>query len=103
MTKLRVPAKAHPFVRALYREMLAQHAGVMEVSRRSGVCKDTLSRWRYSNTPDLENIQAALNAVGLELRVVRQREQEAGSGLRSAVMDLRRVISALEGAAAEGP
>ena len=68
--KLPVPPRAHPLVRRLYGEMNAQMTTVGEVAQRSGLSSDTLLKWRGRHVPTLQNFEAALNALDLELRIV---------------------------------
>ena len=66
---------AHPFVREMYDLMNFEQVSIPDATARSGLSRD----W-YRNIkrcmPRLDHVEAALNAVGLEL-VVRRRRDEA--------------------------
>lgn len=68
--KLPIPPHAHPIVRRLFEIMNSQQTLLREVSRRSGIAYDTISCWRTNRQPSLPNIEAALNAVGYEIKIV---------------------------------
>lgn len=72
--KLTVPGRAHPIVRVLFAEMNHQQIGVLDLSDRSGVNRNTLRSWRTKTTPTVDNIEACLNVVGLRLNVERIKE-----------------------------
>ena len=61
-------ANAHPFVRRLIEEAQRQQIGLQDLAERAGISYDALRNWTRSK-PDIDTIQAALNAVGLELVV----------------------------------
>lgn len=67
--KLPIPAKAHPLVRQLFELMNARRLTVTEVAERAGSQPATISNWRYRNSPQLVEIEAALGAVGFELTI----------------------------------
>jgi transcriptional regulator with XRE-family HTH domain len=73
---LTVPMRAHPVVQRLYVEMNAQQCTAADVSERSGVNKNTLKDWRTRTAPTIDNLEACLNVLGLELAV---RERTRGS------------------------
>lgn len=67
--KLSIPRHAHPIVRRLFEEMNEQQTVMEEVGKRAGLKPETLSNWRYRTNPKLDLIDAALNALDLELCV----------------------------------
>lgn len=62
-----VPDKAHPLVRRLFEEMNRQQLGVLDLAERAGVNKNTLRDWRTRTVPTIDNLEACLNVLGLEL------------------------------------
>lgn len=73
-TTVKVPERAHPIVTFLFEEMKRQRVGYFDLSDRSGVRRGTISAWAHRQSPSLANVEAALNALGLEL-YVRKRPQ----------------------------
>ena len=70
------PVRAHPLVRALYDEMNRQQIGVLDLSERAGVNPNTLKDWRTRTVPNVANLNACLNVLGLELTIRKVREDE---------------------------
>lgn len=64
-----VPMSGHPLVRRLFVEMNAQQVGVLDLSERSGVNKNTFKDWRTRSVPTVDNLDACFNVLGLELAV----------------------------------
>lgn len=62
--KLSIPQHAHPIVRSLFKEMNKQQIGVVDLAKRAGVNKNTISGWRKKSVPDLVNLEACLTALG---------------------------------------
>lgn len=67
---LSIPEKAHPLVRALYREANAQRTSLVELSRRSKVGVSVFTSWRTVNNPSLPLLEAAFNVLGKTLQPV---------------------------------
>ena len=65
--KLTAPVRAHPLVRRLYDEMNRQQIGLLDMSDRSGVNPNTLKDWRIRTCPTVDNLNACLNVLGMEL------------------------------------
>lgn len=63
------PEKAHPLVRILFQEMMEQQVGMFDVADRAGINRVTVSSWRYRQSPTVTTLEAALNVMGLELKV----------------------------------
>ena len=67
--RVTVPQHAHPLVRRLFAEMRRQRASTAVVAERAGlISRMTLCGWRH-HTPTLDNLEAALNVLGLKLVV----------------------------------
>lgn len=71
---LKIP-RCHPLVRRLFEEMNAQRIGVLDMSERSGVNRNTLRDWRGRTVPTIDNIEACFNVLGLTLTVGRYRDR----------------------------
>lgn len=71
--RLSIPNHAHPVVRRLFEEMNEQNTVMAEVCERAGLKPETVSNWRYRTNPKIDLIDAALNALDLELCVRRRR------------------------------
>ncbi len=71
-----VPATAHRAVQHLFAEMNAQRCTDGTMATRSGINAWTLSAWRHRTKPNVDNLEAALNVLGLEL-VVRPKRGDA--------------------------
>lgn len=65
--RLRVPVKAHPLVKRLFEEMNHQQIGVMDMSERSGVNKNTFRDWRTRTVPTIDNLDACFTVLGMKL------------------------------------
>jgi hypothetical protein len=70
-----VPSSLHPVVKRLFVEMNEQQCTDKLMAKRSGVNNWTISAWRHRTIPNVRNIEACLNVLGLEL-YVRQRRYE---------------------------
>jgi transcriptional regulator with XRE-family HTH domain len=86
--KLSVPKRAHPLVRFLFATMIREQTTLREVAKRSGVHRETISGWRYSRQPDLENLAAALLALGYEIRAVPTEKLFLEDRLRAAGIEI---------------
>lgn len=67
--KLTIPEKAHPLVRRLFEEMNRQQIGVLDMSVRSGVNKNTFKDWRVRTVPRVPDLDACFGVLGMELKV----------------------------------
>ena len=63
----RTPERAHPLVRRLFDEMNHQCIGVLDLADRSGLNKNTISDWRYHTIPNVANLEACYNVLGMTL------------------------------------
>ena len=68
MTRYAIPAHANPLVQRLFSELNEQDISLDDVAHRAGVDRATIYQWRRHD-PKLSNIVAALNAVGLEIKL----------------------------------
>lgn len=67
--------KAHPMVRFITDEMGRQNIGQLEMPLRIGRNKDILAEWRKGTSqPRIDDIDKMLEVLGLELLVVRRKE-----------------------------
>jgi hypothetical protein len=66
-----VPEVAHPFVKALFAEMVKQGSSGVKVCHQAGIHYGTMKAWRGINlNPRVACIDGALRAVGFKLAVV---------------------------------
>jgi transcriptional regulator with XRE-family HTH domain len=69
-------SNCHPFVKFLSKEMARQRATLTDVADRSGVCIKTIGQWRSGGrTPKLRDIEAVVNVLGFELKLVPMKEE----------------------------
>lgn len=68
--KLAIPAHAHPIVCRLYAEANAQMTTLTEIADRAGLRRCTVGQWGRRNHPRIDQIEAALNALGMRLVIV---------------------------------
>lgn len=73
--RLSVPARAHPLVRRMFEEMNHQQIGMLDLAERSGVNKNTIRDWKNRSVPNVHNLAACLNVLGLELTLKHLREK----------------------------
>ena len=71
---LSIPNKAHPLVRRMFAEMNHQRIGVLDMSDRSGINKNTLQDWRTRTVPTVDNLEACFTVLGCELTIRQSRE-----------------------------
>lgn len=72
--RLRIPHHAHPLVRRMFEEMNYQRIGVLDMSDRSGINKNTLRDWRTRTVPTVDNLEACFTVLGCELTIRQNRE-----------------------------
>lgn len=65
---LKIPESINPLVRKLYERMNYRHITIKAVAESSGISRHTIEGWRKTN-PRVPDLEAALNAVGLTLKV----------------------------------
>ena len=64
---LKVPVNVHPLVRRLFEEMNRAQIGILDMSKRSGVNKNTLNDWKARSNPQVQNLDACFAVLGLKL------------------------------------
>lgn len=68
--QIAVPQDVNPIVRDLFRAMNTSGMSMASLAEMVGISEDTLRGWRKNHVPRLDNIEAALNGVGLRLAIV---------------------------------
>ena len=63
-----------PTVQSLFKIAREKNMTQNEMSRQTGIVATTLKSWRIRNQPRITDLEAALNALGYELEVVRIQE-----------------------------
>lgn len=63
---------AHPLVRQMFGIMRDERTSLVKFAAESGVDRTVLSLWRRRSSPTLVVFEAALNALGYELRIVKR-------------------------------
>ena len=53
----------------VYMEMNRQRVGLLDLSERAGLGEGTITKWRKNRSPQVEALEAAINALGYELTV----------------------------------
>jgi hypothetical protein len=73
--KIAAAPHAHPLVRQLIEEANEQRVTITDLSIRTGIRRETISRWRQSSSPGVQNLIACFNVLGLELIVAPVKER----------------------------
>lgn len=68
--KLAVPKHAHPLVRDLFREANRQHLTMTEIAQEAGLRRHSIPQWGRKNHPRVDQLDAALNVLGLRLAIL---------------------------------
>jgi len=68
--KLAIPLHAHPLVRRLFDEANRQQTTITEITARAGLRRGTVAQWGRRNNPRVDQLEAALNVLGLRLAVI---------------------------------
>lgn len=71
---LKMPVNVHPLVHELFAEMNRQQIGILDMSKRSGVNKNTLNDWKARSNPQIQNLDACFAVLGMELNVRAKRD-----------------------------
>jgi hypothetical protein len=74
--KLRAPRHAHPLVRAIFVAANRQDATLAEIAAQAGLRRGAISDWGRVHHPRIDQLDAALNVLGLRLAVVPMETQE---------------------------
>ena len=70
------PEDAHWVVKRLFRIIEKEQISISLLGRKSGVQREAIASWRYAGNPKLMSIEACLNALGYEFRIVSIKEEE---------------------------
>jgi hypothetical protein len=70
---IKIAPNAHPCVRRFMEELNEQQTTFAEVAERSSVGVDTMRFWQTRHMPRVDLLDAALNVLGLELCVRKQK------------------------------
>jgi hypothetical protein len=68
--------KSQP-VAAMFEAAVKQGIPMVQVMRRAGVCEKSHWSWRHEYAPNVADLEAALNVVGLTLRAVPMGDADA--------------------------
>lgn len=71
---LSIPEHCPPLVRQFFEIMNNEMVSLCDIGPKSGIQYDTISNWRYRSSPTLVLFQAALNALGYDLKIVKLRD-----------------------------
>lgn len=71
--RLKIAPNAHPCVRSLMEAMNEQQTTFKELAQRTRVGIDTMRFWQTRHMPRVDLLDAALNALDLELCVRKRR------------------------------
>lgn len=66
---LPIPAHAHWAVRRLVRGLNANQTTMTEACKRAGLPRTSIWNWANEYHPRIDDLEAALNAVGLRLKI----------------------------------
>lgn len=69
--RLAVPENVHPLVKRLFEEMNHQQLGILDMSKRSGINKNTINDWKRRSVPQVHNLAACFSVLGMELTIKR--------------------------------
>lgn len=82
LDRLRIPKRSkacHPSVNSLIKEFFAlawkHRTSLLDIEERAGIGASTITHWKTSRKPHLENFRAALNVIGYDLKIVRLRDE----------------------------
>lgn len=64
-----VPQNVHPLVKKLFEQMNQEQIGVLDMSERSGVNKNTINDWKKRSVPNIANLDACFMVLGKKLHV----------------------------------
>lgn len=65
----------NPLVREFFRHMKDRRIRCKDLAELSGINGCTLANWRKRKMPNVSNLEAALNAMGLRLAIVPMEEK----------------------------
>ena len=67
--RLSVPQNVHPLVKRLFEEMNKEQIGMLDMSERTGVSKDTIFAWKRRAVPNIVNLEACFTVLGKKLSI----------------------------------
>lgn len=67
---------------------------VLELSKRSGVFKNTILEWRHRTNPSLTNFEACANALGYKIMLVPMEDEEVSRQVEH-FADMQRQVAEL--------
>lgn len=70
-----LPKKGHPLVRLLYEELNKRELRLFELAADSGICEGTIKEWKRRCNPNILNMEACLNVLGLTLTVTELKKE----------------------------
>lgn len=76
LAKRTVPKHCHPLVTQFFELLHAEGVPYGDVADRSGISTAAFRAWKFKRAPLIHNLDAALNALGYELRIVKRQEEE---------------------------
>ena len=72
-----VAPHAHPLAREFFELLDRQGVALTDIAARAGLGVATLVKWKYRHAPTVVALEAALNALGYELRIAPARDRHA--------------------------
>ena len=66
-TRVTIPDRCNPMVKDLFEKMRHQQIGVIDMSERTGINKNTLKDWRTRTVPRITDLEACYNVLGYTL------------------------------------
>jgi hypothetical protein len=73
---LKVHQHAHRLVRDFTEILNAERITLNEIERRAGISRCVMHKWRIRSNPTIAMLDAALNSIGYELKIVRAKDAE---------------------------
>jgi hypothetical protein len=67
---LKIPPRAHPFVKFIVRRMIDQEMTWSGLAEISGLSREMMTQWRNRCNPQLSSVEAVLGALGYRLAIV---------------------------------
>ena len=69
-----IPAHTHPVVQEFFRLRNIERAPLSVITKQAGLGRDTIQQWTSRATPNVANLDAALNVLGYRLAVVKNHD-----------------------------
>lgn len=73
---LKIHPNCHPLVRRFIDLLNRERITLTSVAERAGLERHTIAMWRIRRNPNLITLEAALNAIGFELRICPRQERD---------------------------